>query len=77
MPMSTKQTRYGIIKAPPPFCTACTGKRRKLPNPTAFPAIARINPTLEPQDSVFVEGEVLVVVVELMQLFCFLYKIEI
>jgi hypothetical protein len=26
---------------------------------------------------VFVEGEVLVVVVELMQLFCFLYKIEI
>ena len=31
------------MKVPPPFCAACTGKRRKLPRPTAFPAMARIN----------------------------------
>jgi hypothetical protein len=37
------------MKAPPPFSTACTGNRRKLPNPTALPAIANIKPTLEPQ----------------------------
>jgi hypothetical protein len=43
---------YGMIKAPPPFSTAFTGKRRKLPNPTALPAIAKIRPTLLPQDSV-------------------------
>jgi len=33
--------------------TACTGKRRKFPKPTAFPAIARIRPTREPHDSDF------------------------
>jgi hypothetical protein len=38
-----------MIKAPPPFSMACAGNRKKFPRPTAFPAIARINPTLEPQ----------------------------
>jgi hypothetical protein len=43
------------MKAPPPFSIACTGNRRKFPKPTAFPAIANINPTLDPQpaDDVF------------------------
>jgi hypothetical protein len=36
--------KYGIIKAPPPFWAACTGKRKKFPKPTALPAAARINP---------------------------------
>ena len=31
-------------KAPPPFCAACAGKRRKFPSPTALPAIARTSP---------------------------------
>jgi hypothetical protein len=44
---------YGIIKAPPPFCIACTGNLKKFPNPTAFPAIASIRPTRDPQDSLF------------------------
>jgi hypothetical protein len=39
------------MKAPPPFCIACTGKRKKLPKPIAFPAMARINPIREPQES--------------------------
>ncbi len=51
MPMSRKQMRYGMMKAPPPLFTACTGKRRKLPSPTALPAMARISPTLVPHDS--------------------------
>jgi hypothetical protein len=38
-----------MIKAPPPFSTACTGNLRKFPKPTAFPAIAKIKPTREPQ----------------------------
>jgi hypothetical protein len=30
---------------------ACTGNLRKLPKPTAFPAIASISPTREPHES--------------------------
>jgi hypothetical protein len=41
------------MKAPPPFCIAWTGNRKKFPSPTALPAIAKINPTLEPQASLF------------------------
>ena len=37
-----------MIKAPPPFSIACAGKRKKLPRPTAFPAIAKTKPTREP-----------------------------
>ena len=33
MPISRNETRYGIRNAPPPFCAACAGKRRKLPEP--------------------------------------------
>jgi hypothetical protein len=54
MPIRRKHTRYGIIKVPPPFCTACTGNLKKFPKPTEFPAIARINPTLDPQASFFI-----------------------
>jgi GDP-L-fucose synthase len=46
---SKKQTKYGMINAPPPFSIACAGKRRKLPRPTALPAIANMRPILEPQ----------------------------
>ena len=53
--MSRKLTKYGIMNAPPPFCTACTGKRKKFPNPTALPAMAKIKPTREPHDSAFVD----------------------
>src|SRR5688572_5967099 len=45
MPSSKRATKYGIMNAPPPFCTAWPGKRRKLPRPTAEPATARITPS--------------------------------
>ena len=32
-------------KVPPPLLAACTGNLRKLPSPTALPAMARIRPT--------------------------------
>jgi len=51
MPSTRKDTKYGIMKVPPPFWAACTGKRRKLPSPTAFPAMARIRPIRVPQRS--------------------------
>src|SRR6266508_2313591 len=38
-------------KAPPPFWAAWAGKRRKLPRPTALPAMASTSPTLDPQPS--------------------------
>src|SRR5512141_238514 len=37
------------MKVPPPFSTACRGKRKKLPRPTALPAMARISPMRDPQ----------------------------
>ena len=40
-----------MMKAPPPLVAACTGKRKKLPSPTAEPATARITPSFEPQFS--------------------------
>ena len=40
-----------MINAPPPLLIAWAGKRKKLPRPTAFPAIANTRPTLEPQRS--------------------------
>ena len=40
------------MNVPPPFCTAWTGKRKKFPKPTAFPAIAKMSPTREPHASV-------------------------
>jgi hypothetical protein len=43
------------MNAPPPFCTAWTGNLKKFPNPTAFQAMAKISPTREPHDSVFVD----------------------
>ena len=43
--------KYGIMKVPPPFSTAWRGKRRKLPRPTALPAMARISPMREPHCS--------------------------
>jgi hypothetical protein len=30
---------------------ACTGNLKKLPNPTALPAIAKTNPILDPHES--------------------------
>ena len=36
-----------IKNAPPPFLAALTGKPTKLPIPTAEPAAAKINPSLE------------------------------
>ena len=39
------------MNAPLPYCAASPGKRRKLPNPTALPATARITPSLELQAS--------------------------
>ena len=43
------------MNAPPPFCTACTGNLRKLPKPTALPAMASMSPTLEPHESTFTD----------------------
>ena len=62
IPITKKQTKYGMINAPPPFCTACTGNRRKFDIPTAFPAIAKIRPTRVPhpyylQSVLPIEGE--------------------
>src|SRR3989338_2131397 len=51
MPSSSRARREGIIKAPPPFWAAWTGNRRKLPRPTALPAIARMTPSWEPHAS--------------------------
>src|SRR3989337_2515598 len=48
IPIRISATKYGIMKAPPPFWAAWTGKRRKFPMPMAFPARARINPILVP-----------------------------
>ncbi len=42
IPTSRRATKYGIMNAPPPFCAAWPGKRRKLPSPTADPETARI-----------------------------------
>src|SRR5688500_2545497 len=39
------------MNAPPPLLAACTGKRRKFPSPTAFPAMARIRPMRVPHCS--------------------------
>src|SRR3972149_9886917 len=50
-PIRISATKYGIMKAPPPFWAAWTGKRRKFPMPMAFPARARINPILVPHVS--------------------------
>jgi len=46
IPRRRKEIKYGIINAPPPFCAAWTGKRKKFPSPTADPATARIIPVL-------------------------------
>jgi len=46
IPRKIKEIKYGIINAPPPFCAAWTGKRKKFPSPTAEPATARIIPAL-------------------------------
>lgn len=40
-----------MMNVPPPFWIAWIGNRRKFPNPTALPAIAKIIPTLDPQFS--------------------------
>ena len=45
-PIRMTQNIYKIRNAAPPFCPARTGKRQMLPNPTAEPAVARINPIL-------------------------------
>jgi hypothetical protein len=46
MPSKNSAQKYGIMNAPPPFWSACPGKRRKFPRPTAEPATARITPRL-------------------------------
>src|SRR3990172_10650656 len=51
MPRKIRAQKYGIRKAPPPFCAACPGNRRKLPKPTAEPATARMTPTRVPHCS--------------------------
>jgi hypothetical protein len=38
-----------MINAPPPFSIACAGNLKKLPSPTALPAMAKMRPILEPQ----------------------------
>src|SRR5688572_6092134 len=38
-------------KAPPPLAAAWAGKRRKLPRPTALPAMARTSPSRDAQRS--------------------------
>src|SRR3989339_315101 len=50
-PSRKREMKYGMRKAPPPFCAACTGNLRKLPSPTAEPATARIIPIFVPQVS--------------------------
>jgi hypothetical protein len=51
IPIRTNEMRYGMRNAPPPFWAACAGKRRKLPSPTALPAIASTSPTRVPHCS--------------------------
>jgi hypothetical protein len=51
MPSRRKAMKYGIMKVPPPFRAASAGKRRKLPSPTAFPAIASTRPSCDAQPS--------------------------
>ena len=53
MPSTSSETKYGSMNAPPPFCAAVPGNRRKLPSPTAEPATARITPIREPHCSRF------------------------
>lgn len=53
MPISKKAQKYAIMKAPPPYCAASPGNRKKLPKPTALPATANITPRLLPQFSFF------------------------
>ncbi len=43
-PIRMRAQKYGIRKAPPPLEAALAGKRRKLPKPMAFPAMARTSP---------------------------------
>jgi len=51
IPSNKSETKYGIIKAPPPLLAACTGNRKKFPRPTAEPATAMMIPSLEPHES--------------------------
>ena len=46
MPISRKAQKYAIMNAPPPYCAASPGKRKKLPKPTALPATASMTPRL-------------------------------
>src|SRR3989338_1562902 len=48
IPKRKSDMKYGIMKAPPPFDAAWTGKRRKLPRPTALPATAIMMPSRVP-----------------------------
>ena len=43
MPAVRSATRYGSMKAPPPFSYATYGNRQMLPSPTAEPIAARMN----------------------------------
>ena len=45
------EEELGEMKVPPPFWAACTGKRKKLPRPTALPAMARTRPMRVPHSS--------------------------
>jgi hypothetical protein len=45
------------MNAPPPFCAAWTGKRKKFPRPMALPATASIKPMRVPQLSRWVSIE--------------------
>ena len=45
--MKAINKRYIIKNAAPPFFDAMTGKATMLPRPTAEPAAAKINPSLE------------------------------
>ena len=47
-PKVTASIRYISKNIPPPYFAARYGKRQIFPNPTAEPAAARINPSLEP-----------------------------
>src|SRR5699024_12404758 len=49
IPADNSATRYGMIKAPPPFSYAMYGKRQIFPRPTAEPIAARINTQRPPK----------------------------